>query len=165
MGQASHVLDYAVPPARRSATWWVNPANAVWAGLAAAGVAFVAGPTVGSGIIRVNPVALCACAVTVACAIAYALLRLWRDRAEGIVRAVVFATALVTAVAAFANAQASVWGYGWLPRMSLRHEYWQSMAVFALAILGACAFSAVTKLVTWATGRAAVVDQASTSIP
>jgi hypothetical protein len=85
--------------------------------------------------------------MAVGCAIGYVLLRLWRDRAEGAVRAVVFAATLFVAVAAFAYAQYSVWGYGRLPRLSLRQEYWRSLLVCAAAISVACIFSVMRALV------------------
>lgn len=84
--------------------------------------------------------------MAVACGIGYVLLRLWHDREEGAVRAVVFVVVLFVSVAAFVNAQHSVWGYGHLPRMSLRHEYWRSLLVCAAAITGACVFSAARTL-------------------
>ena len=125
---------------------WVTPANFVRAGLLAAGLSFTAGPLRGSGILRANPVAVFWCGIAVACGIGYALLRLWRDRKDGLVRSAVFAVALIITVAAFANAQHSVWGYNRLPRMSLRHEYWRSILVCAVSLAAVTLYSAAAML-------------------
>src|SRR5688500_16340859 len=142
MNTPPNVLNYEPPPPRRPLRDWFTPANLAYVALASGLLALVAGPTTGSGIIRVNPVAQVSSAVAVACGLAYGLLRIWRRRNEGRVRAAVFALALLVSLAAFALARYAAWVYTRLPIMALRHEYWRSLLVSAVAVVAACAFSA-----------------------
>lgn len=142
MNTPPNVLDYEPPLPRRPLRDWFTPANFAYVAFASALLALIAGPITGSGVIRVNPVAQVWSGVAVACGLAYGLLRIWRSRDEGRARAAVFALALLVSLAAFAHARYAAWGYTRLPTMALRHEYWRSLLVSAVAVAAACAFSA-----------------------
>jgi hypothetical protein len=104
---------------------------------------------IGSGRIIVNPLRVLGCGLTILLVLGCALMRLWQDRHKGVSRVVVYAICLIGSVGAFAYGHLSVWGRTRLPRMSLRHEYWQSIVIAVMFVGVAVIFGAA-----WALHRA-----------
>lgn len=97
----------------------------------------------GSGRLIVNPLRVLGSALAVSCVLAYAVVRLWRDRGRGRTRAVVYALCIAGSVAAFVDGHFSVWGRNRLPPASFDYRYWRSMAVASACVGAAVAFAAV----------------------
>ena len=152
MTEPPTILPYASPPARRSVARFITP------GLFATAAAIVAVSSsmlpldVGSGRVILNPLRVLGCTVAVVCVLAYAGLRLWRDRSKGTVRAAVYGACLLVAAAAFTYAHWSRWGDPYKPRFSMRHdfslqdEYWLAWLVFACAIAVAVLFGIARRI-------------------
>ena len=144
MTERSAVLDYAPPPTRRSLTSFITPKNVAIAGAVVAFASLVVPFDIGSGRVIVNPLRFLGCVVAVACAMLYAMLRLWRDPAASVLRRVVFTLCFVVGLCSFWMAHSSVWGRTRLPPFEMRFEFWRWIAVVAIAVTVACIFSALS---------------------
>ena len=114
-----------------------------------ASLTFLTRYNIGSGRVIVNPLRELGCGLAVVLVLACALMRLWRDRHRGAIRAVVYAVCLIGSIGAFAYGHFSVWGRTQLPRVSLRHEYWQGMLIACIFVAVAVIFRAA-----WSSQRA-----------
>ena len=147
MTDRSPVLDYAPPPARWPLASLLTPKNIATAGAVVALASLIVPFDIGSGRVIVNPLRFLGRVVAVACAVLYALLRVWRDPGGGVPKRVAFALCLVVAVLSFVMAHLSVWGRTRLPPFEMRFEYWRWIAVMSGAVTIACIFSAVSAVV------------------
>jgi hypothetical protein len=142
------LLDYASPPPERPEVKRLTPFNVAAVG-GGVGVLLLLFLTVSPVEIDREPPALRAvrwagALVLIACAILYALLRIWGDPRAGRGRRVVFTICLAASVSAWAMAQLSVRGWRPLPPLGLGYAYWRWVVASAAAVSIAVAFCAAS---------------------
>lgn len=144
MSQPPRILDYAPKTPERSPftrflPWWF-----IVAAMFITILTKMQPLDVGSGRFILNPLRFAGCAFAVIAMFAFAMLRLRQDRTASTAKRTVFSLCLLTAVAAFVAAEASVWGEARLPPLDLRFPYWRWLTVMAGAIAATCMFSVVS---------------------
>src|SRR5688572_10666826 len=129
MSESQPVLEYATPVERRSFRLLVTPHLLGYCAAAVACLTLLTRYDIGSGRVIVNPLRVVGCGLAVLLVLGCSFMRLWQDRHRGALRAVAYAVCLVGSVTAFGCAHFSLWGRTHPWRMSLGHEYWQSILV------------------------------------